>query len=88
MNESSTPSEDSAAPSGGLSDVTIPLDFVIGTQSVPIEDLRTLSEGHVFEFPENSSTVSLVVNGRRHGSGRLVMVGDHLGVIVESLGEG
>jgi len=87
MNESSTPAgEVSESTRNPLDDVKIPVDFIIGTQSLALDDLRSLKEGHVFEFSEDSSTVGIVVNGRKHGEGRLVRVGDHLGVVVEKLG--
>ena len=87
MNESSTPAgEVSESTRNPLDDVKIPVDFVIGTQSLALDDLRSLKEGHVFDLSEDSSAVGIVVNGRRHGEGRLVKIGDHLGVVVERLG--
>jgi len=67
-------------------DITFTVDFVVGTQSLSLEELRSLTVGNVFEFPGNASGVSLRINGRTVGSGRLVEVGDHLGVVVETLG--
>lgn len=87
MNESSIPAGDAPeSASSPFDDVKIPVDFVIGTQSLSLDDLRSLKDGHVFEFPGDSSSVGIVVNGRRHGEGRLVSIGDHLGVVVEKLG--
>lgn len=87
MNETDNPTAPSEESQGGIPEPRVPVDFVVGTKSLPLEDLRSLSEGYVFELPENASSVSLIINGRKYGSGRLVRVGDHLGVVVETLGE-
>lgn len=88
MNETDYETTPSDSSQGALAEIKIPVEFVVGTQSLSLEDLRSLSEGYVFELPENASSVSLLINGRKYGDGRLIRVGDHLGVVVETLQKG
>lgn len=85
MNETDSETTSSESPEGALAEIKIPVEFVVGRQSLSLEDLRSLSEGYVFELPQNASSVSLVINGCKYGDGRLIRVGDHLGVVVETL---
>jgi flagellar motor switch/type III secretory pathway protein FliN len=63
------------------------VEFVLGNHFLSLQELESLHEGYVFELPGLSvDTVGLRINGRDMGRGRLVRVGDHLGVVVESLG--
>jgi flagellar motor switch/type III secretory pathway protein FliN len=63
------------------------VEFVLGNHFLSLPELESLHEGYVFELPGLSvDSVGLRINGRDMGRGRLVRVGDHLGVVVESLG--
>jgi flagellar motor switch/type III secretory pathway protein FliN len=63
------------------------VEFVLGNHFLSLQELESLHEGYVFELPGLSvDSVGLRINGRDVGRGRLVRVGDHLGVVVESLG--
>lgn len=65
----------------------VSVEFVLGNHFLSLQELESLHEGYVFELPGLSvDSVGLRINGRDVGRGRLVRVGDHLGVIVESLG--
>ena len=51
-----------------------------------LAEISGMREGHVIEWDGgNPATAKIVVNGREIGSGRIVSIGDHLGLVVESL---
>jgi len=62
------------------------VDIVIGSRTLTLAEISSMREGHVIEW-EGGTPVSakIVVNGREVGSGRIVTVGDHLGLVVETL---
>ena len=63
------------------------VEFVLGNHFLSLQELDSLHPGYVFELPGLSvDSVGLRINGRDVGRGRLVRVGDHLGIIVETLG--
>ena len=85
MNDQENPS---SQPSSGLTpeSLGITVDIVIGSKTLTLADISGMREGHVIEWDGgNPSTAKIVVNGREIGSGRVVAVGDHLGLVVESL---
>ncbi|MBA1142425.1 type III secretion system cytoplasmic ring protein SctQ [Mesorhizobium sp. CCANP35] len=64
-----------------LDDVEIVLVFECGRWPMPLGDLRSAGEGHVFELGRPiDGPVDIVANGRRIGRGDIVRVGDELGV--------
>ena len=81
-------STDAGSPSTGIGEAMgASVEFVLGNHFLSLQELESLHEGYVFELPGLSvDTVGLRINGRDMGRGRLVRVGDHLGVVVESLG--
>lgn len=78
---------DQASPnSSPSSTVVVPVDIVVGTKTLSLEQLSTIREGHVIEWDgEFPTSARLMVGNREIGSGRIVRVGDHLGVVVESI---
>jgi len=61
------------------------VDFVLGELSIPFADLASLAPGYVFQVAEeiDNAQVRIRVNGRAIGRGRLVAIGDTLGVEIE-----
>jgi len=85
MNDQENPSRQPAA---GLSpeSLGVTVDIVIGSKTLTLAEISSMKEGHVLEWDGgNPATAKIVVNGREIGSGRIVTVGDHLGLVVESL---
>ncbi|KVK75941.1 hypothetical protein WS90_25180 [Burkholderia cepacia] len=78
------------APNGAtVSDDSVPLDTLdvpvqleLDSVAMPIADLAALGPGHVLELalPVDETDIRLVVYGQTIGVGRLVAVGDQLGV--------
>lgn len=69
-----------------LNDLPLRLTCELGRLDLTLGELRELGEGSVLPLgkrPERA--VDLVINGRRMGLGRLVMIGDDLGVQIERL---
>lgn len=66
--------------------IPVPVDIVIGTKTMSLAELSGLGEGSVIEwegvFP---ASARIVASGREIGSGKIVRVGDHLGLLVENL---
>lgn len=66
-------------------DMTVELQFQVGSLNLKLEQLRSLDEGHVFELQTPlEQPITLLVNGAKIGSGDLVKVGDRLGVVLRS----
>jgi flagellar motor switch/type III secretory pathway protein FliN len=64
----------------------VAVDIVIGSMTLTLSEIAAMREGHVLEWDGgNPATAKIVVNGREIGSGRIVSVGDHLGLVVETL---
>jgi flagellar motor switch/type III secretory pathway protein FliN len=62
------------------------VDIVIGSRTMTLSEISKMKEGHVIEWEGAApASAKIVLNGREIGSGRLVAVGDHLGLVVESL---
>ncbi|SFQ08275.1 type III secretion protein Q [Bradyrhizobium sp. Ghvi] len=65
--------------------VEIPLVFECGRCSIPLGTLRSINEGHVFEFGRPvDGPVDIVANGQLIGRGDIVRVGEALGVRLRS----
>lgn len=77
-------------PDTTLPDIELPVQFEIQTASLALEEIAALGPGHVvaLDVPVDRAVVHLVCQGRRVGSGQLVVVGDHLGVRVEHMAWG
>jgi flagellar motor switch/type III secretory pathway protein FliN len=85
MNDQAYPSQQ-ASPSLTPESLGVTVDIVIGSRSLTLAEISGMKEGHVIEWEGgNPATAKIVVNGREIGSGRIVTVGDHLGLVVESL---
>ena len=85
MNDQENPSRQPAA---GLNpdSLGVNVDIVIGSRTLSLAEISSMREGHVLEWDGgNPATAKIVVNGREVGSGRVVSVGDHLGLVVETL---
>lgn len=66
--------------------IPVSVDIVIGTRTMSLAELSGMTEGTVVEWEGGfPATARLVASGREIGSGRIVRVGDHLGLLVESL---
>ncbi|RKD87190.1 type III secretion system cytoplasmic ring protein SctQ [Kushneria marisflavi] len=91
MNESSpdntSPDQEQATGDrADLNDLPLRLTCELGRLELTLGELRELGDGSVLPLgkrPERA--VDLVINGRRMGLGRLVMIGDDLGVQIERL---
>ncbi len=70
-------------PNGGPTPgLEVELTFELGGVTLPLETVERLQSGYVMELPEqlDQSRVKVRANGTCIGSGRLVTIGDHLGV--------
>lgn len=69
-----------------LDDLPVQLTCELGRLELSLGELRRLGEGSVLPLERHPErAVDLVVNGRRMGRGRLVAIGDAVGVQVERL---
>jgi type III secretion system YscQ/HrcQ family protein len=68
-----------------LAQLPLRIDFTLGEVSVPLAQLSQLALGYVFALTDNieHARVGIRANGRRVGHGRLVAIGDTLGVQLE-----
>ncbi|OLO05847.1 type III secretion system cytoplasmic ring protein SctQ [Salinicola socius] len=75
----------------GVNDLPVRLTCELGRLEMSLGELRQLGEGSVLPLQRRpDQAVDLVVNGRTMGRGRLVAIGDAIGVQIErlALGEG
>lgn len=76
--------EDDAAE---LDDLPVRLAFELGRLELPLAEVTTLGEGHVFELArEVAQPVDILANGRRIGRGRIVDIAGSLGVQIVRIG--
>lgn len=68
-----------------LAQLPVRIDFTLGELELPLAKLSQLEPGYVFNLVDNLDTarIGIRANGRRVGSGRIVAVGDTLGVQLE-----
>lgn len=80
-----TDGTDAAAPPDPLGALPLRVDFLLGELSVPLAKLAELEPGYVFALGEHldQARIGIRANGKRVGTGRLVAVGDTLGVQLE-----
>ncbi|WP_461211043.1 type III secretion system cytoplasmic ring protein SctQ [Desulfocurvus sp. DL9XJH121] len=73
---------------GGLGGIEVDVVFEIGRLRLNVEDLETLGEGRTLPLPQSLGPhvpVTILGNGRKLGTGRIVNVGETLGVQVTAL---
>ena len=72
-----------------MTDIPVPVQFVLGRLNVPAERLLQLSNGFIFELDKPLSdaakTVDVVVNHRTIARGEAVRVGDGYGVLINEV---
>lgn len=72
------------APAGlaALGEMNVAVTAVVGELELPLRDIGALQAGYIFELPTSieQATVQLYTGSRHVGSGRLVAIGDRLGV--------
>jgi flagellar motor switch/type III secretory pathway protein FliN len=70
-----------------LSDVSVRVQFEIGEVRVPLQELLAAKPGYVMELGQriDQHSVSVVLDGAEIGRGRLVRVGDCLGVRLDKV---
>jgi type III secretion protein Q len=63
-------------------ELTMRVTFEAGSVSIPLDQLRQVCPGFVFELfkPLDASVIAVLVNGEPVGEGELVCVGDQVGV--------
>ena len=68
-----------------LAQLPVRIDFTLGEIELPLAKLSQLEPGYVFHLVDNLDTarIGISANGRRVGNGRIVAVGDTLGVQLE-----
>jgi len=66
----------------GLEEASVPVTAVVGELELPLRELRAIKAGYVFELPTDleQATVRLYTGRRLVGTGKLVAVGERLGV--------
>jgi len=69
-------------------DLSVPVAFEIDSARVSLDELAAFDTGSVIELdaPVRDAPVRLICYGQVVGSGRLVVVGDCLGVRIERIG--
>ncbi len=73
--------------SASLDELPVRLVFELGRLEVPLAELEAIGPGHVFDLArDEEQPVDIVAHGRRIGRGRIVAVGDSLGVQVVWIG--
>jgi type III secretion protein Q len=80
--------DDSAMAAGKLAaEIDLPIHFELDTARLSLGELAALMPGHVIalETPLRDAPVRLVCQGQRLGSGRLIAIGDRLGVQIERM---
>ncbi|MEM0926057.1 MAG: FliM/FliN family flagellar motor switch protein [Planctomycetota bacterium] len=82
--ESSVEAESPPTADDALIDVDrleIPLQFRIGELDLPLQRLKSLQSGYIFELQAPvSQPVTISTGGRPIGFGKLVQIGDRIGV--------
>lgn len=65
-----------------LKDIGIELSFQLGNINLPLAELRQLQTGYIIELPQGveQAEVKVLANGSPVGGGRLIAIGDRLGV--------
>ncbi|NEI67599.1 type III secretion system cytoplasmic ring protein SctQ [Rhizobium leguminosarum] len=75
------PEPQQAPAEADLDDVEITLVFECGRWSMPLGELRSAGEGHVFELGRPiDGPIDILANGQRIGRGDIVGIGDGLGI--------
>jgi type III secretion protein Q len=71
-----------------LSELDVPVQLEISTLELPLATLAKLQPGYLLELPikVEDAQVRLVVHGRMIGTGRLVAIGEHLGLQIARIG--
>jgi type III secretion protein Q len=71
----------------GLDELPVRLSFELGRLELPLAEVAVLGPGHVFELArEEAQPVDILANGRRLGRGRIVIVGQSIGVQIVRIG--
>ena len=87
--DSSAPSSEDTQPGPDVAKVNVgeielPVHFELATARVSIGHLSRIQEGYIFELPTTiDDLVSIRCSGNVVGKGKLVQVGDRLGVQVK-----
>ena len=69
-----------------LDDLPVQLVFEVGRTEMALGALRTMAPGHAFDLKlDPADAVDILANGKRIGRGRVVQIGDSLGVQVVRL---
>ncbi len=77
------PADDAAS----LDELPVRLVFELGRLEIALAELEAIGPGHVFDLArDEEQPVDIVAHGRRIGRGRIVAVGDSLGVQVVWIG--
>ena len=73
--------------STGVAELEVPVHFEIESAALSIAQLSSLRPGYVIELaiPVEEAQIRVVTCGQLLGRGRLVVIGDCLGVQIESL---
>jgi len=81
------PAMDTAAGTGDdpLAQLPLRVDFSLGEVDIPLAELSRLAPGYVFTLADDiaQARIGIRANGHRVGHGRLVAIGDTLGVQLE-----
>lgn len=82
LSHETTMSEPETPPSeDNLRDMPVRIVFELGRIELPLGEIETIAEGHVFEIGRRTDeAVDIVIGGRTIGRGDIVMVGDALAV--------
>ncbi len=80
------PGEAPTVPEASVDELPVKLVFELGRLEMELKELRTLSDGYVFNLGRSlTHPVDIIVSGRRIGAGELVRVGESVGVRISRL---
>ncbi|HET9643417.1 MAG TPA: type III secretion system cytoplasmic ring protein SctQ [Burkholderiaceae bacterium] len=80
--------ESDAPPLNEVGELNVPVSFELDSARISLNELAAIGAGSVIELQTivKDASVRLVCMGQVVGSGKLVVIGDHLGVRVERMG--
>jgi len=87
LNNEADMNDSSSDPGSIVDDIELPIHFELDTAHLRLDELAAIAPGHVIalEVPLGDAPVRLMCQGQRLGSGRLIAIGDRLGVQIESM---
>ncbi|MEK8029339.1 type III secretion system cytoplasmic ring protein SctQ [Ideonella sp. DXS29W] len=89
MDDTTLLSSETADTADLAGEIELPICFEIDTARLRLDDISAMAPGHVIalDVPLAEAPVRLVCHGQRVGRGRLIAIGDRLGVQIERISD-